>query len=94
MFISGVQTGITTITYVHYDEPSGIATITTMDPHGLAVNDQVTLSGIAFTCPSGSGITTTIFPEPQASYTIDEVGVNTEFSCIVGSGKYNHGYNR
>ena len=93
LFISGVQTGITTITYVHYDEPSGIATITTMDPHGLAVNDQVTLSGIAFTCPSGSGITTTIFPEPQASYTVDEVGVNTEFSCIVGSGKYNHGYN-
>ena len=93
LFISGVQTGITTITYVHYDEPSGIATITTMDPHGLTVNDQVTLSGIAFTCPSGSGITTTIFPEPQASYTVDEVGVNTEFSCIVGSGKYNHGYN-
>ena len=93
LFISGVQSGITTITYVHYDEPSGIATLTTMDPHGLAVNDQVTLSGIAFTCPSGSGITTTIFPEPQASYTIDEVGVNTEFSCIVGSGKYNHGYN-
>jgi len=93
LFISGVQSGITTITYVHYDEPSGIATLTTMDPHGLAVNDQVTLSGIAFTCPSGSGITTTIFPEPQASYTVDEVGVNTEFSCIVGSGKYNHGYN-
>ena len=93
LFISGVQTGITTITYVKYDEPSGIATITTMDPHGLSVNDQVTLSGIAFTCPSGSGITTTIFPEPQASYTIDEVGVNTEFSCVVGSGKYNHGYN-
>ena len=93
LFISGVQTGITTITYVKYDEPSGIATITTMDPHGLSVNDQVTLSGIAFTCPSGSGITTTIFPEPQASYTVDEVGVNTEFSCVVGSGKYNHGYN-
>ena len=27
LFISGVQTGITTITYVHYDEPSGIATL-------------------------------------------------------------------
>ena len=93
LFIRGTQTGIGTITHVNYDEQTGIATVSTMDPHGFSVGDQVTLAGIAFTCPSGSGITTSIFPNPQQSFIVDTVGVNTEFSLVIGSGKYNHGYN-
>jgi len=93
LFISGVQSGLGTITNVKYDEQTGIATVTTMDAHGFSVGDQVTLAGIAFTCPSGSGITTSIFPSPQQSFVVDTVGVSTEFSLVMGSGKYNHGYN-
>ena len=35
--------------------------------HNFSVDDPITLAGIAFTC-SGTGITTTIFPDPQQSY--------------------------
>ena len=94
LFIKGNQTGITTITNVIYDEPSGIATVTTMDPHGLSSGDGVTLAGIAFTCSSNAGLTTSIFPDPQQSYIVDLVGFTTEFSAVVGSSKnYKHFYN-
>lgn len=45
-----------------YDENTGLSTITAAD-HGLFANGEVKLTGIAFTCPGGSGITTTIFPD-------------------------------
>ena len=50
LFITGKQGGIGTITNVDYDEPTGVATVTTMNKHGFSVNDPVTLAGIAFTC--------------------------------------------
>jgi hypothetical protein len=41
------------------------------------------MSGLEFTCPSGSGITTTIFPAPQQSFIVDsivgDVGVSKTF---------------
>ena len=71
IFLSGVQSGVSTITDVVYCEPLGIATVTTIDNHGFLTGDQITLGGIAFTCSNNnSGITTTIFPDPQASYTV------------------------
>jgi len=89
IFISAIQTGVTTITNVVYYEPTGIATITTLTPHGLSANTPITMSGIAMTCPPGSGITTTIFPSPQSSYVVDSivgsVGVSKTFTTTVGS---------
>ncbi len=89
LFITGTQTGVTTVTNVTYAEGVGVATVTTMGLHGFSPNDQVTLAGIAFTCPSGSGITTTIFPDPQASYVVtgiaDTVGTSKTFTATVGS---------
>ncbi len=89
LFIQSTQTGITTISNVDYDEPTGIATVTTMGLHGFNANDQITLAGIAFTCPSGSGITTTVFPDPQASYVVDSivdaVGTSKTFTSVLGS---------
>ena len=86
IFIKGVQTGVSTVFDVQYDEPSGIATITTLGSHGFSEGDQITMGGIAFTCANNnSGITTTIFPDPQASYTvIDAIGIST-FSTSVGT---------
>jgi len=89
LFITGTQAGIVTITDVVYDEPSGISTITTQSIHNFNVGDEITMSGIAMTCPGGSGITTTIFPSPQRSYTVasivDTVGTSKTFTTNVGS---------
>ncbi len=98
IYVRGTQEGVGIIQNVDYDEPSGIATITTKEAHNLNVTDPVTLSGIAFTCSGSTGITTTIFPDPQQSYTVDtligNVGVSKTFSAVVGSSKgYPHFYN-
>ena len=98
IYIQGTQDGVGIITNVNYDEPSGIATITTKEPHNLGVTNPVTLSGIAFTCSGSTGITTTIFPDPQQSYVVDtvigDVGTSKTFSAVVGSSKgYPHFYN-
>lgn len=89
LVIQGVQTGIVTITDVQYHEPTGVATVTTLDIHGFDVDDQVTMSGVAMTCPNGSGITTTIFPSPQKSFVVDSivdsVGTSKTFTTNVGS---------
>ena len=95
LFIRGSQTGLTTISDVAYDEPSGIATVTTMGVHGFNPNDSITMAGIAFTCPSGTGITTTIFPDPQQSYDqiVDSVGTSKTYTAFLGNAKgYPHTY--
>ena len=98
LLITGNQTGITTITDVLYDEPTGIVTVRTMGVHGFEAGSQITLAGIAFTCDSSAGITTNIFPDPQKSYTVDTivdaVGTSKTFTSFVGGSKgYKHVYN-
>ena len=57
IFISGIQSGVSTVTDVTYHEPLGVATVTTIDNHGFAKGDQITMGGIAFTCSNNnSGI--------------------------------------
>ena len=88
LYIKGVQTGINTITDVQYSPYSGIATVTTMNKHGFDVNEDVSMVGIAFTCSSNAGITTTIFPDPQQSSTVesivDSVGTSKTFTSVIG----------
>ena len=94
IYVEGTQQGVGIISSVTYDEPSGIATIFTETNHGFSAGDPVTLAGIAFTCSGSTGITTTIFPDPQQSYTVDEVNGVKEFSALVGGSKgYPHFYN-
>ena len=94
IYVQGNQDGVGIITNVTYDEPSGIATIFTKTNHNFSVTDPITLSGIAFTCSGSTGITTTIFPDPQQSYTVDTVAGVKEFSAVVGTSKgYPHFYN-
>ena len=94
IYVQGNQDGVGIITNVTYDEPSGIATVFTKTNHNFSVTDPITLSGIAFTCSGSTGITTTIFPDPQQSYTVDTVAGVKEFSAVVGSSKgYPHFYN-
>ena len=94
IFVEGKQQNVGIITGVLYDEPTGIATVFTKEAHGFGANDPITLAGIAFNCTGSTGITTTIFPDPMQSYTVDLVNNNKEFSTVVGGSKgYPHFYN-
>jgi hypothetical protein len=86
--IRGTQTGIVTVTGCLYDTYSGITTITTSTAHNFVANDQVTMSGLNFTCTGSTGITTTIFPSPQASFTITSItgSVGTSKTFVTNSG--------
>lgn len=89
IIIQGVQSGIVNITDVVYDHKTGITTVTTSTPHGFDVDDEVTLSGIAFSCSSyNSGLTTSIFPNPQRSFVIDSIegSVGTSKTFVTNSG--------
>tara|TARA_Y100001937_G_scaffold126790_1_gene196991 strand:- start:113 stop:1108 length:996 start_codon:yes stop_codon:yes gene_type:complete len=83
--ISGQQTGITTINDVKYDHTTGLTTVTTQDPHNFSVNDEITMAGIAFTCDSTAGITSSIFPAPQVAFVVNKVGAgSTNFETNTG----------
>ena len=82
--MTGTQSGITTINNVTYTSNTGLTTVTTLVPHGLSVNDQITMAGIAFTCPSTAGITSSIFPAPQAAFTVEKVINNITFETNTG----------
>jgi hypothetical protein len=86
--IRGTQTGIVTVTGCLYDTYTGITTITTLTAHNFVANDQVTMSGLKFTCTGSTGITTTIFPSPQASFTITSLigSVGTSKTFVTNSG--------
>lgn len=86
--IQGSQTGIVSITGCLYDNNTGITTITTFSAHNFNANDQVTMSGLAFTCSGSTGITTTIFPSPQQSFTISSIigNVGTSKTFVTNSG--------
>ena len=88
LYIKGTQLGVGTITDVQYSPYSGIATVTTMNAHGFSVNDPIAMVGIAFTCSSNAGITTTIFPDPSQSNVVesivDSVGTSKTFTSVIG----------
>jgi len=87
--ITGIQSGVVSISTAQYDNTTGITTITTSSPHGFDVNDEVTMSGLAFTCGSYTGgLTTSIFPSPQRSFIVDSIegSVGTSLTFTTNSG--------
>ena len=87
--IEGVQDGVVSISNVQYDNDTGITTVQTSTPHGFEANDEITMSGIAFTCGSYTGgLTTSIFPDPQRSFIINSidgpVGTSLTFTTNTG----------
>ena len=83
----------TNVTDAQYGKTTGILTVTSAS-HGLSKDDPVKLVGLAFTCPGGSGITTTIFPDGKYGSIFpvkDVVGVNT-FEVVVGISTIDHSY--
>ena len=87
--IEGVQEGVVSINDVQYDNTTGITTVQTSTPHGFEVNDEVTMSGIAFSCASYTGgLTTSIFPSPQRSFVVDSItgSVGTSLTFTTNTG--------
>jgi hypothetical protein len=86
--IQGTQSGIVSVTDCQYDNNTGITTITTISPHNFNINDEVTMSGLAFTCSGSFGLTTSIFPSPQQSFIVDSIigSVGTSKTFITNSG--------
>lgn len=90
IILSGTQSGIISVTDCTYDYVTGITTVTTITAHNFVAGDEVTMSGLAFTCSSEyAGLTTTIFPSPQKSFVIDSIigSVGTSKTFVTNSGK-------
>ena len=96
---TGPAISITTSTY---NNETGVLQITTQEAHNFeaGIIAQVKLAGLAFTCPSGSGITTTIFPESPVGfgstsidYSILSIGSTNTFTTNVGVSTIPHTYN-
>lgn len=78
--------GIRTVFNCQYDTNTGVTTVTTTTDHNFVAGDEITMSGLEFSCPPGSGITTSIFPSPQRTFTVDTVGTSTIFTTNSGVG--------
>ena len=91
---TGSSFGITTAAY---NKTTGILSVTTNSDHGLSFSDQdrdeVRLVGLEFTCPGGSGITTTIYPENgPKNYQLVGVSSAQTFQINVGTSTITHSY--
>jgi len=87
-----VGLGTTVVTAV-YGKETGITTITATN-HGLSKDDAVKIQGLSFTCPGGSGITTTIFPNGKFGYVFPVkkvINANT-FEFVGGISTITHNY--
>lgn len=86
--IKGTQSGIVTVTNCLYNNTTGVTTVTTLTPHNFNINDEITMSGLAFTCSGSFGITTSIFPSPQQSFTVTNIigSVGTSKTFVTNSG--------
>jgi len=86
--IEGTQSGIVTVTNCLYNNNTGVTTITTLTPHNFSAGSEITMSGLAFTCSASSGITTTIFPSPQSSFTVTSItgSVGTSLTFTTNTG--------
>ena len=83
------------ITNFVYDNNTGLSTITLSGAHGLSTSQipDVVLSAIEFTCPGGSGITTTTFPDTsRTQFKVLSINSSTEIEVNVGISTIIHTY--
>ena len=83
----------TNVTNAVYGKASGILTVTSFS-HGLDVRDVVKLENLQFSCPGGSGITTTFFPDGTFGYNfpVKKVINDNQFEVVVGASTITHTY--
>ena len=85
-----------TITQFKYDNVTGLSTITTSDPITgiIGIGSDIRLDNLEFSCPGGSGITTTIFPDGTQgnTFTVTNVIASDQFELNVGVSTIPHTY--
>jgi hypothetical protein len=86
--IEGTQSGVVSVSTCSYTNSTGVTTVTTSTAHNFNVGDEVTMSGLAFTCSGSYGLTTSIFPSPQQSFTVTSIigAVGTSKTFVTNSG--------
>lgn len=86
--VKGNQSGVIDISSCLYDNITGLTTVTTVSPHNFNANDEVTMSGLAFTCSGSFGLTTSIFPSPQKSFVVSSIvgNVGSSRTFVTDSG--------
>ena len=81
-----------------YNNLTGVLEITTSTDHGFTGSgNRVFLEGLEFSCPGGSGITSTIFPYPGSSpygfvFPVTGIISATTFTAQVGTSTITHTY--
>ena len=85
-----------TITQFKYDNTTGLATVTTSASFigAIGIGSDIRLDNLEFTCPFGSGITTSIFPDGTQGYTftVTNVIASDQFELNVGISTIQHTY--
>jgi hypothetical protein len=85
-----------TITQFQYDNVTGLSTVTTSQPiiGIIGIGSDIRLDNLEFTCPGGSGITTTIFPDGTQgnTFTVTNVTASDKFELNVGISTIQHTY--
>ena len=85
-----------TITQFQYDNVTGLSTVTTSDPITgiIGIGSDIRLDNLEFSCPGGSGITTTIFPDGTQgnTFTVTAVTASDKFELNVGVSTIPHTY--
>jgi len=80
-----------------YDNSAGVATCTVgAAMTGLQIGDTIRLDNLEFTCPGGSGITTTIFPDGTRgegfNFTVSAINGPQQIEMAVGISTIQHIY--
>jgi hypothetical protein len=75
-----------------YDNTTGLTTITVDNNHNFTVGMGVSISGLEFSCPSGSSILT--YPSGNYGYVfeVDNIPSNNSFEVYVGMSTLSHTY--
>ena len=85
-----------TITQFIYDNVTGLSTVTTSTPITgiIGIGSDVRLDNLEFSCPGGSGVTTSIFPDGTQgnTFTVSNVVDASRFELNVGVSTIPHTY--
>ena len=76
-----------------YNKNTGVLELETVENHYLIGGERVKLVGLHFTCSSEhAGVTTTIFPDHDRSFDIENIFSNKKLSVQVGVSTIGHDY--
>jgi hypothetical protein len=91
-FVLDLNVPTLNVTNALYDNTTGLTTITVDNTHNFNVGMGVSIVGLAFTCPSGPGIST--FPSGNFGYVFEVVDIpsSTSFEVYVGVSTLAHTY--